>query len=267
MDANFSVKIIVIGFTGLIGSEIYSQLTKQGYRVTGINSRVIKLEEENFVHRNRSLVEDVAEFLEEGDALVNAAWTSSERKNRNNLSNELMAISEIDLIRSLKNMDIRYLSLGSISEFKIDAITDSWDSKYAESKRSVFQYLEQNNINYVWARIASCFGSNDTRSWLINDLKHNKFKKEMKASNPNSLLNLSSVENVASNLILLLKSKLIGEVNLMSNEWYRVGEIIDAYFGGEKPLPVIRNYGPFSTTDPFSKTIEEGDFIEFLLKK
>jgi nucleoside-diphosphate-sugar epimerase len=267
MDEHFQVRIIVIGFTGLIGSEIYSQLTKQKQNVIGINSRIIKLDNEILVQRTKSLAEEVQGLLENGDVVINTAWNGSDRKNRNNQVNKLMANTEIELINLLEKENIRYLSLGSISEFKIKEITNSWDSQYAESKRMVFQYLKRNKANYVWVRIASCFGSNDKRSWLVNDLKQNKFKKGVEASNPNNILNLSSVQDISKYVILLLNSKYIGEVNLMSKEWYKVGEIIDVFFGGKKPQPLIRHEGPFSTSDPVRKIIGESYFIDFLLKK
>jgi nucleoside-diphosphate-sugar epimerase len=267
MDENFPVRFIVIGFTGLIGSEIYSQLSNQKHNVVGINSSVIKLTGDNFLQRKKSLTEDIIGILEKNDVVINAAWIGSDRDNRNNPMNIVMANSEIELIELLEELNIRYLSLGSVSEFEINEITDSWNSQYAKSKRMVFEYLKDNKTNYVWARIASCFGSNDKRSWLVNDLKQNKFKKGARASNPNNILNLSSVQEISKNIILLINSTYIGQVNLMSKEWYKVGEIIDFYFGGKNPRSLLRDNGPFSTSDPFSKLIGESYFMDFLLKK
>ena len=148
MDAYFPVKFIVLGFTGLIGSEIYSQLTNQRHKVIGINSTVVKSDNKILVQRSKPLAEEVRGFLEIGDVVINTAWVGSDRNNRNDLVHAVMANYEIELINLLQEMQIRYMSLGSISEIKVNEITDSWNSQYAESKRSVFKYLSE-SMNQV----------------------------------------------------------------------------------------------------------------------
>lgn len=267
MDENFPVKFIVIGFTGLIGSEVYSKLIKLNHDVTGVNSKIIKLKNGIFVQRGKSLAEDIEGLLDNGIIVINTAWIGAERKNRNDLGHVSMADNEIDLIALLEKTNTRYLSLGSISEFEINEITDSWDSQYAKSKRRLFQYLAENKKDYVWVRIASCFGSNDTRSWLINDLKQGKIQRGVIASNPNNILNLCSVENISNNIVSVITSEYVGEVNFMSKEWYRVGEVIESYFDGKIPEPIIRDRGPFSSSDPNSRLIGGNEFIKFLVEK
>jgi nucleoside-diphosphate-sugar epimerase len=267
MDAYFSVKIILIGYTGLIGSEIYSQLTNQMHNVIGLNSTTIKLNNDVLLQRTKSLSEDVQEYLENGDVVINAAWVESKRQNRNDTANLSMAKSEIELINTLVKMHIKYISLGSIAEYKIDEITDSWDSNYAEGKRMVSRYLAKSKADYVWVRVASCFGANDTRSWLVNDLKLNKIKKGTVASNPNNILNLTSVKNISKELIQLINANDFGDINLMANQWYKAGEIIEVYFGGKIPTAIFRDRGPFSTSDPIAKITEESFFLDFLINK
>ena len=261
------MKFIVIGFTGLIGSGVYSELIAQNHDVIGMNSTIIKLENGISIQRGKSLAEDIEGLLDERIMVINTAWIGTERKNRNNSEHMSMAHDEIDLILLLEKMNIRYVSLGSISEFQLEEITDSWDSQYSKSKRKVFQYLAKNKRDYVWVRIASCFGSNDTRSWLINDLKRGKIERGVRASNPNNILNLSSVENISNSIISLTTSEFVGEVNFMSKDWYKVGEVIESYFGGKNPEPIIRYSGPFSCSDPNLRLIGGNDFIKFLLDK
>ena len=143
------MKFIVIGFTGLIGSEVYLKLIKQNHEVIGINTKIIKLKNGIFIQRNRSLAKDIEGFLDEGTMVINTAWIGTEREKRNDSGHLSMANYETDLIILLEKMNIRYVSLGSISEFEINEITDAWDSQYAKSKRRVFQYLVENKKDYV----------------------------------------------------------------------------------------------------------------------
>jgi hypothetical protein len=53
----------------------------------------------------------------------------------------------------------------------------------------------------------------------------------------------------------------------MSKDWYKVGEVIESYFGGKNPEPIIRDSGPFSFSDPNSRLIGGNDFVKLLLEK
>jgi len=261
------VKFIVIGFTGFIGSEIYKKLLQEHHEVVGINSKIIQFNINNSVSRVGTLTEDVKKIIDKNCVVINTAWVGSQRNNRENIDNIQMAKDEINLINALEPSKIKYVSLGSIAEYEIDEITDSWNTNYAVGKRMVHAHLKDRKSNYVWARIASCFGNRDTRRWLINDFKKGLIGNDFVAFKPKNILNLSDVNNISRIIISLANSNYVGEVNIMDQNWYSVGDLVELYINGRNPNIVTRRLGPFSLSDSLAQLSGENDIVSFILNK
>jgi len=266
LDEKFQLRIILIGHTGFIGSYLYRKFLRDDSDLIGINSKIIQTKSGSRNRQSFSFVDDLNEFITERTTVINTAWCNNSRKNRNSVEHNTFAESEIELISFLRHKKIRYLSLGTIAEYRNVEITDSFDSKYAENKRKVSEYLSQNHMNYIWVRIASCFGEEDKRNWFITELLNSKSDKEITIQNPNYLLNLTSVQKISEMLVRLAKGSRIGEVNLAGKYWYRLRNLADYYYRNSSLDPVIREFGPFSISDPARIDTGDNNILEFLNK-
>ena len=196
------MRIIVLGHTGFIGRTVYEKLCESPHELIGVNSKYIKIEGGDLIPRTLSLVEDLETLLEPDSIILNTAWCNTDRELRDSDAHAFMAENEISLIKIISKLNLRYVSLGSIAEIKDLEITDAMNSSYAMNKRKILEFLQQNSPNFTWIRIASCFGKNDKRKWIINDLKNSSAAKPINVSNPDNIINLSSVENISNILIL-----------------------------------------------------------------
>jgi hypothetical protein len=177
-----------------------------------------------------------------------------------------MAESEISLIKYISKLNLRYVSLGSIAEVADLEITDAMNSNYAINKRRILEFLQQNLRNFAWMRVASCFGKNDKRNWLINQLRNSSAAKPIIVNNPNNFINLSSVENISNILIGSLTNTIDGEFNLMDKSWYKIGDLVTAFYDGVSLDSITRLKGHFSENDPNRILTGDNDVLDFLRK-
>lgn len=96
-------RILVLGFTGYVGSHIVSYLTRLGYQVECLSRE--EFEDKNYYR------------LQGGDILINAAWTRQK---------DLHSLEHLDFARDVCSMyqychdnGIRVLNLGSHAEYSI----------------------------------------------------------------------------------------------------------------------------------------------------
>ena len=260
------MRIFVLGHTGFIGESVYKKLYDLPHELIGVNSKFIDFKGNNLIPRKLSLVADLETLIQSDSVILNASWCKTDRDFRNSETHTLMAESEILLIKYVSKLNLRYVSLGSIAEIQDVEITDAMSSNYAINKRRILEFLKQNYDNFAWMRIASCFGINDKRSWIVNELRNGTKTKPIIAKNPNNLINLSSVENISDILLESLSGSIKGEFNLMDRYWYKIGDLTSALYKGINLNPIIRLNGDFSENDPKRILTGNNDVLRFLRK-
>ncbi len=260
------MRIFVIGHTGFIGKTVYEKLCDSPHELIGVNSQFIEFKDKGLIPRRLSIAEDLETLLQSDSIILNTAWCTTDREFRDSDSHLLMAESEISLIKRISELNLRYVSLGSIAEISDLEITDAMNSGYAINKRRILEFLQQNLRNFAWMRIASCFGENDKRNWFINELKNSDATKPIVVNSPDNLINLSSVENISSILIGSLTNTIDGEINLMDKSWYKIGDLVTAFYYGVSLDPITRLNGHFSEHDPNRILTGDNDVLGFLRK-
>ena len=258
------MRIFVLGHTGFIGKAVYDKLNELPLELVGVNSKLIDFNGKSLIPRKLSLVADLETLIQSDSVIINASWFKTGREFRNSERHTLMAESEISLIQYISKLNLRYISLGSIAEIPDLEITDAMTSNYAINKRKVFEFLKKNYDNFAWMRVASCFGRNDKRSWIINELKNSNNDKPIIVKNPNNLINLSSVENISDILLDSLSSNVKGEFNLMDRYWYKIGDLTSAFYEDINLNSITRLNGDFSENDPRRILTGNNDVLEFL---
>ena len=260
------MRIFVLGYTGFIGETVYKKLYDLPHELVGVNSKFIDFKGKDLIPRKLSLVVDLKNLIQSDSVILNASWCKTDREFRNSETHTLMAENEILLIQYVSKLNLRYVSLGSIAEIQDLEITDAMTSNYAVNKRRILEFLKQNYDNFAWMRIASCFGINDKRSWIVNELRNGTKTEPIIVKNPNNLINLSSVENISNILLDSLSNTIRGEFNLMDRYWYKIGDLTSALYEDIDLNSIIRLNGDFSENDPKRILTGYNDVLEFLRK-
>ena len=260
-------QIIIIGNTGLIGANVQKAVDSQDLEFIGISSKFIEFKSskayEKMPRSSTNLNHEISKFLTSDAIVINTAWIANERDSRNSSAHSDWANSEISLIDFIFSAGCRYVSLGSIAEVGDENISPSYGTVYSVAKNEIFSHLSASYQNFLWIRIASAFGKNDTRKWLLTELL--KYGKDLTIRDPNSVFNLSDVENVSSQILENALSERSGALNFWSNQWMSAENIKKCFIERSNPILDTCKSNYFSSTDPQGLLIETESILEFFV--
>lgn len=244
----------ILGDSGFIGSAFFEHLASRNERVIGINRKTVRDFKDGVVtcnsRKTRDIFSEIEKNLTSNSAVINAMWGKNDRLNRNSLVHEECAFQEMLLIKQLANSKITYVSFGSIAEIKDEQISPSKDTEYANNKKRVYEHLSSSDLQFLWLRIASCYGPGDSREWLITQLRTAwENNEELRLENPNQQLNLCYIDSLITATVQLLKTNQIGTFNITTKQWLTVSEIENCFKNLMEPQYLNRTSGPFSPTD------------------
>jgi putative NADH-flavin reductase len=258
-------QFVIIGNSGFIGRNIESKVDYRNFTTVGISSKFIEFKNSEKNQRiGRTLTDldlEIRRFLSKETVVINAAWITNDRGERNSSNHMEWADLEISLIESVISAGSRYVSLGSIAEMDDLVISPSYGTVYSKAKAKVFTHLTEKYADFLWIRIASAYGQFDTRKWLITELIEHGEKLNLK--NPNAVLNLSDVETISSQIVQSALSERCGSVNLWSEQWMSLENIKKCFVDRGNPILATSNSKYFSEFDPDGLKVDSQSILEF----
>ena len=266
MDASLQMKqVLIIGNSGFIGRHIQSKVDYSNFATVGISSKFIEFKNSKEIKRisrtSTDLDLDIRNFLSKDTIVINAAWITNDRVERNSSDHMEWANLEISLIESAIAADCRYVSLGSIAEINDEGISPSYGTVYSEAKDKIFGHLSNRYENFLWIRIASAFGKFDSRKWLITELL--ELGEKLTLKNPNVVLNLSDVETISSKIVEGALSDRCGSVNFWSEQWMSLESIKKCFVERRSPILTQCKSKYFSEYDPDGLKVDSQSILEF----
>lgn len=258
----------VLGDTGFIGSSFLNTLKTSNARIIGINQNSVNFIQgsisKKYSRKSNDLFSELKPYLEPGDYVINAIWGKNDRHNRQSLIHDSYASQEMKFINQILNFSVKYLSFGSIAECSDEQISPSRDTLYSKSKHRIHSHLINSDIKYIWLRVASCYGEEDRRNWLMTQLGSSwESGVDLRLENPNQLLNLCHVDSLVVAALSLLKSDQSGAFNLTTNQWLTVAQIKECFYTLKEPTYLIRNSGNFSPADPESLLVSTPQLTKY----
>jgi nucleoside-diphosphate-sugar epimerase len=267
-------KIIVIGYSGLIGDAVSRNLSENGIKHTGINTKGIKIIGrsteigESLSSQKYSLTsESIVSEIDDRTIIINTSWCPNLRVDRNKNSHTLHAVKELDWIRLASRKGARYVSLGSIAEYIDDKKSENLITKYGQAKKSINEFLSQENVNFAWIRIATCFGELDRRDWLLPKLvEARNLNINLDINFPERLLNITHADHIALGIAKIAFTNQVGSFNLSANQWVKIGNLGNHILKDEALDIFSENHGIFSTEDTESFIVANINFEKDLQK-
>ena len=246
---------IVIGDSGFIGSAFLEQIKQRNEKVVGINRHRILIFEDQvtqeFPRQSSELAIEIFPFLAEGAVVINTAWGKNDRGDRDSTIHEEYAKAEVLLIDALKNMGCHYISFGSIAEIDDESISPSRKTAYAEAKKLVTNHLAQSGIKSNWLRVASLYGPDDRRDWLVPRLLQSlQTGEEVVLENPMQQINLCHIDALVRATLTLVEDGIEGVFNVTTDQWLTVSALKKCFTDLTEPEYLSRLSGSFSETDP-----------------
>ena len=264
-----SEKLLLIGSSGLIGSSILTVAKNYFSSIVCVGSdHVINYENGSRFYSARNDKagwSDIAPHIDSNTLVINAAWGRNTSNDRNSKMQIEFSERELGLIHSVKGRISKYISFGSIAEIDDSEISPSNKTLYSDAKKRIFRELQEIGIPHLWIRLASIYGQNDKRSWLMNQLIANaKTANRIALKSPNQLINLCHTDSLAREVfkIQLLTNNTV--LNAYTKEWLTVEELANSFNLKIEPKLSYVSSNFFSSHDPHGYLIETPPILDFI---
>ncbi len=241
------MRIIILGYTGLIGNSIFKNLVKN----TSSNLVCVGRNIKNKPYLNRrikylkwnfdSFKKHDLYFLKKADIIINCAGKSE--KNKNNLENiNVNFVKKLLKHINLNQSKVRFVHLSSvavygggksyfdqsklISEKSVTKINDLYSKSKLEADLSIQNIIKKNlnkNFSYTILRISNVFGGQNKSNLLKFVLFSLKFGFWIKCSDDISF-NFINVKDVVQSVILI-----INKLQASKNKTYIVSDDCKQY--------------------------------------
>ena len=119
-------------------------------------------------------------------------------------------------------------------------------------------------LQSIWIRIASCYGPEDKRNWLLTQLGAAwEYGEELVVENPSQQLNLCHIDSLVTATLELLGSNGTGVFNVTTDQWLTVSEIKNCFNTLVEPKYLVRPSGRFSSSDSESLIVPTPPISEY----
>lgn len=264
-----SEKLLLIGSSGLIGNSILGFAKNCFSSIVCVGSDYII----NYENGNRSYSErndksgwsDIAPHIDSNTIVINASWGRNTSSDRNSMIQLESSERELNLIHSVKGRILKYISLGSIAEIEDSEISPSNTTLYSDVKKKILIELQESGIPYLWIRLASIYGQNDNRDWLMNQLiDQARSARRIEVKFPNQLLNLCHSDSVAQEILEIQETRKDAALNFYTSQWVTVAELANSFALCQEPKvsPVSSTF--FSKNDPFGHLVHTPPILDFI---
>jgi len=259
---------IVLGDSGFIGSAFLKKLKQSNEKVVGINrQRILVCEDQitrEFPRKSSKLSIEILPFLAKGAVVINAAWGRNDRGDRDSPIHAEYAKDEVLLIDAVKRTGCHYISFGSIAEIDDGSISPSRKTAYATAKKLVADHLAKSGLKFNWLRVASLYGPDDKREWLLPRLLHSlQTGEEVVLENPAQQINLCHIDSLVVATLTLVENGIQGTFNVTTDQWLTVSALKKCFADLIEPEYLPHLSGSFSRIDPIGLQVETPALSDF----
>ena len=244
-------KVLVVGGTGLIGSNLINQLLEKKYKVYSVSNKRRKIEIKAkffFLDLSKKNSLNTLKKINPKIIIYTASLDSGDAEVQFNKGHQIGYLSLVNILNtnSIKK-NLKKIIFLSTAQVYLNYCKDKINLKsevYPKSAYSLFHiqsenylryFSKKNNIDAISLRISNGYGEpyiNQKSSWsvVVNNLCHQAFTKGtiMINSNPYDFRNFIYVKDIAREIIFNIKNKnkKIFEIkNIGSNENHRIYEV------------------------------------------
>jgi len=233
-------KILITGANGFIASQVVKLLSKDKYKIYGLNRRKITnagVKYFNIDLSNHSKINNLISTIKP-DYLIHTAWYNKHNEYWNSTKNIHSLNDSINIYDSFcKNKGKKILILGTCDEYAA-AKKKCHEFKseikpaniYSSSKNLLHMYVQSsylhNKVKYNWLRIFYPVGQGENKNRLLPSLIRGiKVNGKAEIKQGNYVKDLIHVEDCARAVIECLKSDYNGPINIGSGKGINISSI------------------------------------------
>ena len=227
-------KIIITGASGFLGKNLLNYLIlDNSFTIYALCRNIDKLKEYKTIHKisvdlfDSSQMEKVVSSIQ-AEYIIHTAWITKHGVYQTSLENFDWLKCSYDLAIAFKKNGGKYfLGIGSCLEYELNNNSNTLCSSmtprnpstiYGKSKNYCFEIMrdlfKESNIKFNWARIFFMVGENEPRDKLISSTIYKMLNKEtIECKSPNSVYDFIDVNNVAEQLVCIIKNNLLTTVD------------------------------------------------------
>lgn len=235
------MKVLVVGGTGFLGSEIAKRLHEDGRIVRSLNRKHSSSLEINQFLGSMSQPDSYREMISkwEPEIVIQSAWVTDQKTYRDSPSNRMYAQNTLELAEHCFRANTKhFIALGSSAEYghpqePCDAVSTKLDPRdsYSEYKLWTSERLRELANNYsrkfTWVRIFQPYGPDQDSARLIpSAARALAANREISISNPDTVLDWISARDVASAMAYTIDNDLPETIDIGTSIGTSVIEIL-----------------------------------------
>jgi len=233
---NSNSRIIVIGCSGAVGSQLISILKERGFEILGIRFKG-RCYEQNHVCQSVDLLDphanlDFSDFC--ASSIILTSWITTPLVFWDSRINEEWFEASRRLITQFIQTGGAYVAVtGTCAEYDWslnrplkEADFSDPTSLYGQSKLKLLNWLTDLGIPFLWTRTFAQFGLSEPTGRLVPSVIDSLLKCEVaKITNANGVRDFIFVEDIARILSFLLSSNQVGVVNIGTGVGIKIGDM------------------------------------------
>jgi nucleoside-diphosphate-sugar epimerase len=235
------MKVLIVGGTGFLGTEVSQLLLEEGHQVRSLNRRYVS------GYLGEQVIADISDIPElqqqlslwKPEIVIQAAWISNQKTYRESSENVFYSIQTIRLAEvAMRHGISQFIGLGTCAEYGLTRIpcnaahmkpqpVDSYGREKLKTFESISELANRYPTDFAWARIFQPYGKYQDSSRLLPfAISRFKDKKQFKPSNPETVLDWISSRDIASALSFIIRHKINGALDVGTSLGYSVQEIL-----------------------------------------
>lgn len=235
------MRILIIGGSGFLRSEMSKRLLSDGNEVRSLSRGISSLTGINVFHGDISVPTSYREMISswQPEIVIQGAWVTEQKSYRESPNNELYYKSTLNLAEHCFRSNTKhFIGLGSSAEYghqedPCDAAVTKPNPQdsYGKHKLSTFERLRELANSYsgklIWARIFQPYGPGQDNSRLLpSSLRKLASWEKVSIHNTEVVLDWKSSRDIASSLAYVIDHDLPEIVDIGISIGISVGEVI-----------------------------------------
>jgi UDP-glucuronate decarboxylase len=231
--------ILLLGCSGEVGSRLASLLFQAGHKVYGIRgSKTCTAVNRNHSCIKRNLMEeDIDELILQikPQILIHTSWVTSSNHYLNSEENYRWLKVSKEIITTFKNTGGEYVVVtGSCAEYSWIANSPlsersltSNSSAYSEAKLDLLEWLERQELPYLWTRTFFQFGLNEPSERIVPSLIDALLRGiEYRVNEPDNVRDFIFIEDLVAIIRKLIESRQQGIFNIGTGTGVSIRQLV-----------------------------------------
>lgn len=233
-------RVLITGFTGLIGRQSIEPLRAMGFEIVGLSREPVDVPGVEVIVADLLNADARQAAVKQADAthLLHLAWHDEPQGRWSAPENQDWSLATLQLVNEFKNSGgTRAVCVGTCAEYdwSYEVLTEATplrpSTEYGQAKAStgttLCELAPELGLSLAWARVFFCYGPGEPRGRLLGDLLFGLSAGQTVACTDGAQeRDYMHTSDIATALSTVLDSDTTGAINIASGETIQVKDLI-----------------------------------------